>query len=125
MNNFLFLLLSILACYRLAILITLDEGPFGIILKARTRLGAYDYGPNGEARTNLGRGITCPRCIGMWVAIPLALYLADLRLVTASVAWGDWAMAIPYATGLHWYTALWWLAIAGGSSFLWSLNRDN
>lgn len=103
MNNWLNLALCILACYRLSRLITLDEGPFEIFHKLRVRLGAYDYGPYGEAKTSLGKGLTCPHCVGVWIGIPLSLY----------------------ASGIYWYTLLWWLAIAGGSSFLWSLNRDN
>jgi len=95
------LLLSILACYRIARLIAEDEGPFGLFHKIRLRLGAYDYGPDGKAKTSIGRGIACVHCVGVWVAIPLAFYASDIQ----------------------WYTIVWWLAIAGGSSFLWSL-RD-
>jgi hypothetical protein len=106
MSDWFNLALSILACYRLSRLIAIDEGPAlkswqqGIFQRIRIKLGAYDYGSNGEAVTNIGRGIICPHCVGVWVAFPLAL-----------------------VGGIQWYTVIYWLAIAGGSSFLWSLRR--
>lgn len=108
MRDFLNLLLAILACYRMSRLIAIDEGPSfsngkrGIFHQLRVKLGAYDYGANGEAKTNIGRGISCVHCVGVWVAIPLSLYVS----------------------GIQWHTVLWWLTIAGGSSFLWSLRND-
>jgi hypothetical protein len=103
MSDWLSLLLYILVCYRLSTLLTLDEGPLSVFLKIRTELGAYDYDKSGQAKTNLGRALTCPHCIGVWIAIPLSLY----------------------ESGTQWYTLIWWLAIAGGSSFLWSLRNDS
>ena len=98
---FLFLLLT-LACYRLSQLIAIDEGPASMLLNLRARLGAYDRRADGEAKTNLGRGISCPHCVGIWIALPLA--------------------AIGF--GLHGGTLVWWLAIAGGQSLLWNLSKD-
>ena len=63
----LFILLT-LATYRLARLIAIDDGPADVLLKLRSLWGAYDYGENGQARTSLGRGLTCPYCVGFWVA---------------------------------------------------------
>ena len=93
-----------LVCYRLAQLIATDEGPSfwrdkGIFLVLRVRLGAYDRGENGEAITALGRAISCPYCLGMWIAFPLSFFV----------------------TGIHWYIA--WLAIAGGQAFLQGLSK--
>lgn len=87
-------------CYRLAQLLAFDEGPFGIFFKLRVRAGAYDYDNQGRARTAIGRMMTCPYCLGIWIALPLSLY----------------------ASGIQWYIV--WLAIAGASSFLWSIRRD-
>ena len=99
-DYFLFLLL-VLACYRLSQLIAIDEGLQSIFLELRTRLGAYNRRPDGEAKTNLGRGISCPHCVGIWIALPLAIV----------------------GSGIHWYMLLWWLAIAGGQSLLWNLSE--
>ncbi len=99
MNEWLNYVLLVFACYRLAQLITLDEGPFSIFSKLRIKVGAYDYGENGEAKTGLGRAMTCLYCLGIWIALPLSLY----------------------ATGIDWYIA--WFAIAGGQAFLQGLSR--
>lgn len=100
MNEWLNLILLSLVCYRIASLISLDEGPFEIFHRLRVVSGAYDYGQNGKAGSPLGRGIACPYCVGLWIALPLALY-ADLSL---------------------WW--LWWLAIAGMQAFLQSISND-
>lgn len=96
----LFILLSLLV-YRLARLIAIDDGPFDVILKFRAALGAYDYGPNGLAKTSLGRGITCPYCVGVWLALFVAI---------AAYPWPE--------------MLVYWLALAGAQSFLQSLGRQ-
>lgn len=101
MDDWLKLVLVTLACYRLAQLIAFDEGPLGIFHKLRIATGAYNYDKQGQPQSTLGRLITCPYCLGMWIALPLALY-ADLDL---------------------WW--LWWLAIAGGQTFLQGLTNDS
>lgn len=96
----LFALLA-LTIYRLARLITIDDGPGDAILKFRNWIGAYDYAPNGLAKSSLGRGITCPYCVGMWVALVVSLIVLGWRVETL----------------------FYWLALAGAQSFLQSLSR--
>lgn len=103
MNEALRFLVLTLACYRLARLVAVDYGPANVFENIRIRLGAYDYDANGEIETNLGRFISCPHCVGVWIALPLAFLMS----------------------GFEWYTLVYWLAIAGGSSFLWSVARDS
>ena len=93
----------ILACYRLAQLIAIDEGPGGICLRLRILLGAYDTKADGEPISNIGRGIKCAYCVGVWFALPLAFL----------------------ATGFSWQLFVYWFAIAGGQAFLWILRNDN
>lgn len=88
--------LAALVVYRLARLIALDEGPAGVCLKFRAACGAYDLGPNGQPVTNLGRGVSCPHCVGFWLALIVALLM--------------WPIG--------WQTVLYWLALAGAQSFL-------
>jgi hypothetical protein len=111
---FLFLL-GVLSVYRLAVLIAIDDGPGDWCVALRTWLGAYEYredptprlpGASAQwrARSNLGRAISCPRCLSMWVAIPVALLL-------------------------FWHTGLAilvvWLALSGGAIWLWEVtNRE-
>lgn len=101
--NGLTLFVLILACYRLAQLAAIDEGPAGLCLKLRTALGGYDLKEDGEPRSNIGRGIICPYCVGVWFAFPLAFFVA----------------------GPVWQVVIYWLAIAGGQALLWSLRNDN
>ncbi len=80
-----------LATFRLAMMISMEEGPFSIFQNLRVRWGAYDYGPNGEPDTLLGRGISCPLCVGMYAAI--------LFIVVGQLPYGLWFAA--------------WFAVAG------------
>lgn len=95
----LFILLSLLV-YRLARLIAIDDGPFDTILKFRDTLGAYDYGENGEPKTSLGRGIACPHCAGVWLALFVAI---------AAYPWPE--------------MLVYWLALAGAQSLLQELGN--
>lgn len=83
------LLLAILACYRLAMLITKDE----ITRPIRTYFGLHRW---AWVRSFLGELTHCPYCVGVWIAAGLALLL--------------WP--------LNWLTLLYWLAIAGGQATL-------
>ena len=91
-------ILAAFACFRLAELITIDDGPGDVFLWMRAKLGAYNYGEDGRADTSIGRAITCPYCIGIWLSALVALVVAPL----------DWRLL------------LWWFAIAGGQAALQS-----
>ena len=97
MNDWLLLALAILACYRLAQFAVYEEGPFGFMQRIRIWAGVHEYGENGEPKRSLGRLLACPYCVGMWVALALAIILY-------------WQQA--------WLLPLYWFGIAGGQSFL-------
>jgi len=65
--------LAALSCYRLAQLVTLDDGPGDVFLRLRERAGVYQYGDDGRPATSLGRFLACPFCIGLWLALPCAV----------------------------------------------------
>jgi hypothetical protein len=69
------LLLAAVACYRLAQLVALDDGPGDWLLRFRAWAGAYEYGEDGRARTSAGRLVGCPYCVGVWIAAALVLLL--------------------------------------------------
>jgi hypothetical protein len=92
------LVLLSLACYRLAQLFVYDEGPFGVFQQLRLSIGGYDYNEQGQARTSLGRLITCPYCLGMWIALFMAV---------SAYGWPEFI--------------IYWLAIAGLQAFLQGL----
>jgi hypothetical protein len=58
------LALAILATYRVARMLALEEGPFALFDRWRN-LFLND--------TWVGRGVRCPLCIGFWLALPAAL----------------------------------------------------
>lgn len=58
-----------LAAYRLAKMIAEEEGPFSVFLRLRILCGAYDYNEHGVPETSLGRGISCPLCVGMYASL--------------------------------------------------------
>ena len=113
MNRALRLFLAVFAAYRLASMISSDEGPYlgftepkdmGIFEWIRMRLGAYNYGPDGKPATNLGRGITCPLCTGVYFAG------AIVALVALPSTLGDLLLT--------------WLGISGAQVFLENLTSD-
>lgn len=103
MSDWLNLAQSSLACYRLAQLFAFDEGPLSLFQRLRAAAGGYTYDKQGRAKTGLGRMATCPYCLGMWIAIPLAIF----------------------ATRPRRSLIIRWLAIAGGQSFLQGLSDDH
>jgi len=74
------LVLGVLATWRLAHLLALEDGPFGLVVRLRRRLG--------DGR--LGQMLDCPYCLSLWIAAPLALLLAD-SLWGWVIAW--WAIS--------------------------------
>lgn len=81
------LLLAVLATYRVARMLATEEGPALLCIKFRNLYQAEDW---------IGRGIRCPLCLGFWVALPLAWWVAP------SLA------DVP----------LWWLGVAGAQATL-------
>ncbi len=115
MSKYIRLFLAIFSAYRLASMVSKDEGPYlpiwkdekqtGIFEAIRIRLGVYDYGPDGKPETNLARGYSCPLCTGVYFSaffVFLALYPNKL---------GDWFLA--------------WMGISGAQVFLENLTSDD
>lgn len=88
MDEALRFVLYALALYRLTGLIVHDEGPGDMFLALRTRLGAYNYGPDGRPDTWPGRLISCPYCTGFWLGtLGYILFMLHLNSVDAIAAW--------------------------------------
>lgn len=85
------LLLSILLTYRLARMVALEEGAFGIFHAIREKVDPYQ-------KTWVGRGVNCPLCCGFWLALFPAWYLTGFSSV-------DWFILV-------------WLGIAGAQTYL-------
>jgi hypothetical protein len=61
------LVVGILATWRLAHLISREDGPFDVIASLRAHAGA------GQ----IGRLMDCPYCLSIWIAVPFAFPVAD------------------------------------------------
>jgi len=61
--------LAVLATYRMVQMVGLDDGPFGLFLWLREKIGVYDRGPNGEPKRAIARPLACPHCLGMIIAL--------------------------------------------------------
>jgi hypothetical protein len=59
--------LAVLATWRLAHLVAREDGPFGLIVRARARAG------HGA----LGQLMDCPYCLSLWIAAPWAFWIAS------------------------------------------------
>ncbi len=89
------LVLCVFTVYRLSFLVSAEEGPSGVFERLREWLGAYELGENGLADTNLGRGIACPLCVGVYVSILVSVLfwwpstLSSLILTVFGIAGGQ------------------------------------
>jgi hypothetical protein len=69
------LVIATLAVYRISHLITLEEGPFGVVAWLRGQIDANQFHWTG-------RGVRCVLCVSFWLAGLLALWLGW--------SWLDW-----------------------------------
>lgn len=84
------LIFAALATYRLALLITQEEGPFEVGTWVRNRFVRQDW---------LGRGIRCILCTSFWISLPISLFMFQ------ETRYGFWVMN--------------WLATAGLVTLTW------
>jgi hypothetical protein len=83
------LIVSVLATWRVAHLVSREDGPFDVIVKLRVRAGS------GFA----GRLMDCPYCLSLWIAMPFALILSGsvLLWIAAWLAISGGASLLEYA----------------------------
>lgn len=96
---------AILAVYRLAFMVSREDGPFDLFTKLRQLTSRLPEQVIGNRRQPhwIARGFACPLCISWWLALPAALLVA-------------WIVGLPLLAAL----AL-WPAIAGAALFLFQL----
>jgi len=61
--------LAVFGTYRIARMLALEEGTFGVFEFIRAHI-------DGAQATWLGRGLNCPLCISFWVALAVSLLMA-------------------------------------------------
>jgi hypothetical protein len=71
-----------LAAYRTARMIALEDGPFDVFSRFRSK---FDK-PKGVPLNWIERGVGCPLCVGFWVS-PVMLGLSYLDYVFYGVVW--------------------------------------
>ena len=74
-----------LAAWRVAFLLAREDGPGRVFARLRAALGTYP----------VGRGLGCVKCVGVWVAAPLAFFVGG-TWVELLVTW----MALAGVTAL-------------------------
>ena len=74
--NWLILLISALATYRLSLMLSSEEGPLAIFARIRRKV---------PPKTNPGRGIRCFMCWSVWIAAAVTLYLVWLGMITKEI----------------------------------------
>lgn len=72
--TFLPFLIGGLATFRLAVLLSEDDGPAAIFSKLRSFLKREAKENKTLRASKVHEGITCPRCSSIWVALPIAAY---------------------------------------------------
>src|SRR6185503_4052082 len=101
--DYLRLALVIFACYRLARLVAIDDGPSFVFKRIRLWFKDKAYYEAGSVKAmeddrnfgkwkNLSEGVSCPFCMGMWFAailFPLLIwpsYWGDALLLLGSIS---------------------------------------
>lgn len=64
-------LVALMAAYRLAFMISREEGPFSVFASIRGRLD-----PNQQ--TWIGRGLNCAACVSVWTSLLMVLAILYL-----------------------------------------------
>lgn len=72
--NFLTMLIYGLSTFRLAVLLSQDDGPGHLILKLRSMLKREAKKNTALRKTYVHEGVECLRCSSIWLAIPIASY---------------------------------------------------
>lgn len=72
--TWLHLLVYGLACFRLALLLSEDDGPWGMFRRFRSFLKKEAKNNTTLRRSEVHRGISCVKCDSIWVATPIAVF---------------------------------------------------
>lgn len=63
-----------LACFRLAVLLSEDEGPWGMFRRLRSFLKREAKAHSAVRRSEIHKGVECIRCDSVWIATPVAIF---------------------------------------------------
>lgn len=63
-----------LACFRLAVLLSEDDGPWGMFRRFRSFLKKEAKTNTALRRSEVHKGVSCIKCDSIWIATPIAIY---------------------------------------------------
>lgn len=72
--NWIHLFVYGLACYRLAIMLSEDDGPWGMFRKFRSVLKKEAKTNTTLRKSEVHKGVECIRCDSIWIATPIAVF---------------------------------------------------
>ena len=81
-------LLAALAVFRLASILTLEDGPVYVFRNGRRAIGQWAAPRKDDASLSLAELVNCPYCLGVWLAAgALLLVLKPTRLGDLLLGW--------------------------------------
>lgn len=81
----LYFILAMLATYRVARMIALEDGPFDIFSRLQDHV---------DQKTWVGRGLRCVLCVSFWLALPAALLVGPADPRELLLLWGGIAGSV-------------------------------
>jgi hypothetical protein len=86
------LLVIALAAWRVAVLVTMERGPFSVMLRLRERFGVVHDDEDNVAMlpsSGIGKLLTCVWCFSFYTVVGIgAISFFDMRPVFLLAAWG-------------------------------------
>lgn len=88
-----------LVVFRLALLITIERGPYAAFEKLRRWVGAKASAHGDGVWLELAEAFHCPYCLGVWLSVPAGLLIEGFTL-DAAVYWLAVSGVAAVATGI-------------------------
>jgi hypothetical protein len=93
MINWMLCVMAALVTFRIARMLTIEDGPFGVFCRVRAALGKKAaVSPRYGLAWAIAELFNCPHCMGMWVALfvsPLVVFptvVGNVFLIVLSIA---------------------------------------
>lgn len=86
------LILAALAVYRLAYMVSREDGPADVFTRLRQRASRLPERVEGNRRQPhwIARGLSCPLCISWWLALPAAVIVVVVAGLPMLAVFGLW-----------------------------------
>ena len=90
---------AILAVYRVAMMVTREEGPFDVFDRLRAAANRLPDNAEGNRRRPhwIARGLACPLCVSFWLSLLAAFLVTQVAGIDPLATFGLW---LPVAGGV-------------------------